>query len=694
MNTFSPFPFIRYTIALSVGIGLFIWIQYFTLFLWIVLGITSLALVWAMATNRREISGILSFLFLAQTGYLFAYQHTPILSDKTHFAHTKTHITYYVATVNSIVEEKQNSWKTVASVEQIHCQNTWSKASGNVLLYLDKHQIRKPLYGDRLLLKGSPQLVAAPKNPNEFDYQWYLAQQGIYHQQYARDTNMVYAGHSTPSILMALAYRVNAQADSLLTQNIGSKTEYGVANAMILGLRDDLDSDLMQAYSAAGAIHVLSVSGLHVGVIFVLLSWLLGGLKKSKHWGKWLFMSLVLIFLWFYAFVTGLSSPVLRSTFMFSLMLIAETFNRKHNAYNTVAFSAFWLLIYQPYFLINVGFQLSYLAVLGMIHIQPLLNPLIVIDKNKNWLYWLADRLWKVSTVSVAAQIATFPITIYYFHQFPNLFLLANPIVILLSSVALCVGLGYLLLGFFIPIQGLHWGDVLLEWSLKLLNDSVLFTEKLPYSLTSWLHVEQWEVIMMYVVITAFLLLVYTRHSRWLGVAGIALLGLFISNISQFFQLQTQHRLVVHAIPKHIAISLVEGKKAILLADSSFLKNAKDIRYRLNNFWSAQGIVDTTCQTLETSQAKAFLWQQKTFLIVGQLHKNQAISLSNQTIDYLIVSNKNIKALEQVAGINYKNLIVDASNGQYWANKLNEESIAQGIPCYNLYRDGALILSE
>ena len=608
-----------------------------------------------------------------------------------------------------MVEEKDNSWKTIGIVRSVISNNSILPTSGKILLYFDNKTIEKPKYGDIFFVKGNPQEIASPKNPEEFDYQNYMRRQNIGYQQYLRTENIEKVSNEPPDILIDFALRTNAHADSILTTFVEGKNQYGVANAMILGQRDDLSNDLMQAYSAAGAIHVLSVSGLHVGVIYAVLLLMFGFLKKKGKIGKYGLLFLILGILWFYAFVTGLSSPVLRSTVMFSIFTIADIFQKYKNGYNTTAFSAFVILLYNPNFLFNVGFQLSYLAVFGMIHFQPKLNPIFVIDKKKSGLHWLADRTWKVTTVAVAAQIATFPITIYYFHQFPNFFILANPIVILLSSIVLVCGLGYVILAsIFLSFDFITITDYLgqyLKYTILRLNETVLFFERLPYSITKFLWISTYEMWLLYGLIFGFIALWKTRKFVWVWISCGIVSNLILINIIENIQRDDQELFTILSTPKHTALTFLEGKKAFLIGDEGFLNSRKDVGFRVNNYWSSRGVRDTlkinllekynslsnNIQIQSRDSIAVITWKEKTFLWVGKNLKHKDLEVKNASFDYLILANKSVKDLNQIIGkVQFKNLIIDGSYTRWYADKLSEQAQEMGLKYYDLSRRGAL----
>ena len=658
--------------------------------------------------KNPALTGIIGGTILIFAGYFLSFLRTEKNSSQ-HYSHYIGKFDYFEVTVDNLVEEKENSWKTIAVVHSIVLNNAILPTSGKILLYFNNKTIEKPKYGDIFLVKGNPQEITSPKNPEEFDYQNYMRRQNIEYQQYLRVENLEKVGNEPSNILIDFALRTNAQADSILTTFVEGKNQYGVANAMILGQRDDLSNDLMQAYSAAGAVHVLSVSGLHVGVIYAVLLWTFGFIKRRGKFGKIGFFFLIFSVLWFYAFVTGLSSPVLRSSVMFSIFLLAETFNKNKDGYNTTALSAFVLLLYNPNFLFNVGFQLSYLAVFGMIHFQPKLNPLWVIDKNKSWLHWLGDRTWKITTVAVAAQIATFPITVYYFHQFPNYFILANPIVILLSSIVLVCGLSFVILANMLLYFDLNTINNYLGQGLKYtilwLNETVLFFEQLPLSITKFLWISTYEMGLLYGLIIGFIALWKTREYVWVWINCGIVGNLIVLNVLGNLQRKNQELSTILSTPRHSTLTFVVGKNATILADKAFLENRKDIGFRANNYWSSHGVRDTLkvdllekynsfdsmIKVVSHDSIAVIAWKDKTFLWISKNMKYHDLEVRNASFDYLILANKSVKDLNQIIGkVQFKNLIIDGSYTRWYADKLSAQAEVLGLKYYDLGRSGAL----
>src|SRR5690606_20870391 len=248
--------------------------------------------------------------------------------------------------------------------------------------------------------------VPPPKNPNEFDFKRYLSYHLIHQQAYLKSTNWKLIQKAENSSLIATAHQIRKNLIDKLNE-LGVKDEQlAVASALILGYKNDIDAQLQSAYSSAGAMHVLAVSGLHVGVIFILLNFIFGFLDKWK-WGVYFKGVLIIICLWIYALITGLSPSVMRGATMFSFLVAAKTTKSNHVFFNTMAASALFLLIINPYLLMEVGFQLSYLAVIGIVVIHPYIYHLLYVK------HWFLDKIWNITAVSIAAQIATFPLGLY-----------------------------------------------------------------------------------------------------------------------------------------------------------------------------------------------------------------------------------------------------------------------------------------
>jgi competence protein ComEC len=722
----TPFPFVRYVLVLIAGMVLYIYTGFYHISLpWIFAGLVlTYFLVEKFSPNhyRNQLSSTMAAIGLASlfvASLIISHQRHDSL-DSSHLLHQTDTIDHYQAVIVSAVQNKPRSYRAEAELRTVDQLGHWKPVQGKVMLSFDKSG-KKPVYGDVLLIKGSPSLVKAPANPEEFDYRRYLFYQHITHQHYLRPGDFLVMGHTTPNLVMPSAIWVASYAEKVLTQAIGTKREYAVANALILGIRDELDAYILSAYAASGAMHILSVSGLHVGILFIILSSFLKYIKKLRY-GQVLFAVVMLVLLWFYAFVTALSPSVLRSVAMFTCVVIAQAILRKNNIFNALSISAFLLLCWDPYLLMSVGFQLSYLAVVGIVLLTPGLMRLIDIPdpyaSYRKWHFWkkLKSRrdygrffrslfhgslnwLWNVTCVSITAQLITFPLGLYYFHQFPTYFLVANPFVLLLSALVLPLGLALVVLSW------LPWVSTLLgiplKWILWLLNSSVFMTEKLPYALLSGIRFSFEETMLLYLLILSFICLFEFRNFSFLRLSFLLVVALAGLNWTQVWIQRQQHLVVIHSIRNHSVMSLIEGNQAWLLSDSAFMENRPLFNFHLANYWCKKGVLKTERVVWgSTSSRIAFqdygyfslmVWHGKTFLYINKSLGNNKIWLSDPRIDYLIIREGAVKNLATlVTNLSVKQLVLDTSNKPYLATRLSNQAVDFGIPCHDLAKQGAL----
>ncbi|MBY0432807.1 MAG: ComEC family competence protein, partial [Cyclobacteriaceae bacterium] len=318
---------------------------------------------------RSTLTGSIGLFAILVAGYVGVLVKTAS-RDPKHLLHIQTSITAYQVKIISAPEEKENSWKRTGDVLLVRTGNGWQTATGKINLYWPKaEQVTQLRYGDVLLVRGTPQELQPPYNPHEFDFKRYLRFKNIYHQHFIREGNWQLVHASDDKGFLYYSQQARTWSLATLKKFISSPREFAIVSALVLGVTDGIDNDLQNAYSASGAMHVLAVSGLHVSIIYGILLFFFRPFTKTKA-GHWWVAVISVILLWAYAFITGLSPSVLRAVTMFSFVAIARPAGFTTNIYNTLAASAFCLLLYDPYLIMSVGFQLSYLAVLGIVYIQ------------------------------------------------------------------------------------------------------------------------------------------------------------------------------------------------------------------------------------------------------------------------------------------------------------------------------------
>lgn len=376
-------------------------------------------------------------------------------------------------------------------------------------------------YGDLLNLRLKLSPLPKPNNPGEFDYGKYLEADGIHFVAYCTADNILSLEKAFRKDIRYYAFQCRDFLEKQFIMGGLRDNELGIADALLLGKRSEISKDLMSAFSGAGTVHILAVSGLHVGMLYGVLVFLLGFLKSSK----WLFFIVVFSVLWTYAFITGLSPSVMRATVMFSFIGLGNLLSRKAHVINSLAASAFFLLLFNPNLLYKVGFQLSYLAVLGIVCLQPYFARLWE-PRNK-----VLNYSWQLITVSVAAQLATAPIGMLYFHQFPNYFILANLFAIPLAFLIVLNGIVVFVVS---PISFLLTAATFtLNWLIKALNYFINLVSSLPGAVSNNIYFDTQLMLFFYSILIFLFVYAVTRERKVISYS-LGLISLFLSlNIFQ-----------------------------------------------------------------------------------------------------------------------------------------------------------------
>lgn len=624
--------------------------------------------------------GGIGLLFLLLVGYTLVLLRTDSRSQQ-HFLHEKQALVAYKTVINSFSQEKDKSWKVEALIPEIRTAHGWKRSDGKIILYFSKKDFEKaPSYGDVFLIQGSPMLLSEPANPGEFDYKRFLSYRKIYHQDFLREGQVFYLAHQPSSWFMHRALQARSWSMKQLHPTVEGKQEQAIASALVLGITDGLDNELLQAYSATGAMHVLAVSGLHVGIIYALLLLFLKPIAKRKG-GKWTIAIVSLVVLWIYAFVTGLSPSVLRAVTMFSFVALSRPINRNTNIYNTLSLSAFCLLLYEPYLIMSVGFQLSYAAVLGIVYLQRFLYQWWVAPT------WLLDKIWQITTVSIAAQLATVSLGLLYFHQFPVYFIFSNLLVIPASFAVLVLGLVALLVSAVAPLAA--GVGQLLTWSIQFMNTSVRTVEELPFSLLDNLYITTLQAWLLMLLVASFVLLFQYKRFQFLVLAFVFMGWLSIDQWIHYVQVVNKKELFIYRVPGHQAIDFMATGTAHFVADSSLHTDEEKIRFHIRPNRLRKEVKGEVFSEMENVRQVSFgckliAWEEKTILLI---EAKEAI-LPSIHVDYLVISNDAITLQALQKKIIFEKLIVDSSNSFYFADKLMKEAERMDIRAHSVLHQG------
>jgi len=421
------------------------------------------------------------------TGMILVYENDAT-NHTNYFEKYLKNTSKVILAIDKVLKPGNYHHKYVADVVQLDSKKT----TGHVLLNIEKDSTSLLFHtGDLVFLKNKFQDIKSSLNPHQFNYKHYLKKQGINQQVYITHQEILLLDESKVSLLRFIdAFRVKIQKS--LRRYHFTDDELAVMNALLLGQRQEISKQLSDNYSKAGAIHILAVSGLHVGIILLILSFVLKPLERVNNC-KLIKLVLVILSLWFFAILAGLSASVIRAVTMFSAIALGQFFNKRNAVEHSLIFSMFIILLWKPLFLFDVGFQLSYTAVFGIIWIQPVLYQLWKPN------FFIVDKGWQLITVSVAAQLGVLPISLFYFHQFPALFFISNLIIIPFLGVILGLGLVVLVLSYesILPLflEGFY-GDV-----ISILNKVVAFVARQESFLFSEISFSALKMIFSYLLI-------------------------------------------------------------------------------------------------------------------------------------------------------------------------------------------------
>lgn len=451
--------------------------------------------------------------------------------------------------------------------------------SGKSLLNVLIDSTQTPYEVDDILMSSSPfKELIQPLNPNQFDYKNYLEKQYVYHQIFA-ENHTLFQLKSKAHTLFGYADRLRDMITIKLKEHNFKPDELAIINALLLGQRQDISEEIYNSYTRAGAIHILAVSGLHVGIVLLLLSFVLKPVEYIRH-GKTIKVLMILFFLWGFAIVAGVSASVTRAVTMFSIVAIAMHWKRPTNIYNTLAISMFILLLFKPMFLFDVGFQLSYLAVLSIVTIQPILYN---IWKPKLKVF---NFFWKILSVTIAAQFGVVPISLYYFHQFPSLFFISNLAII--PFLGFILGLGILVI--FLAVLNIlpEFLASIYGQTINAMNLIVNWVSSQEQFLFKNISITLLQVIVCYLLIITFVKYITKRSYANLRLLLIAILVLQSVFIYTAFINSNEEFIIFHK-SRYSLIGIKNGKNLIAYHDFDRLVMDKDkmiTNFKIGNFIS------------------------------------------------------------------------------------------------------------
>ncbi|MCH2196887.1 ComEC/Rec2 family competence protein [Kordia sp.] len=615
--------------------------------------------------------GIVALLTTISLGMVIENFH----EEKNHASHY-SHIDTIESTEFRIHEVlKSNSYYHKYIGEVLRAND--AAASGKILVHIRKDSLTKTFPVDTVLYtKQSLSTVTSALNPTSFDYKAYLNDRYVYMQLYLKTGEFIH-GTNPPKTVYGYAARLRNTIHNRLVAANFQTDELAVIEALLLGQRQHISKELHNNYANAGAIHILAISGLHVGILMLIIQFVLRPLQRFRY-GKSLKVVLMLAILWSFAFVSGLSASVVRAVTMFTAIVVATYFRRQANTLQVLTVSMFFLLLCKPHFLFDVGFQLSYAAVFSIVCLQPLWK------KLWNPTSFLGSSFWGLLTVSLSAQLGVLPLSLYYFHQFPGLFFVANLTIIPVLGIILTLGMLVIVLAYFqlLPeFLSICFNDIIL-----LMNGFVSWIASHEQFVLTNIPMRFLQMIGCYIVLIAFAQYIHLPKRKNLQFALLSILlcqGCWF--LDRFQEFPTKNTFAIFHQNKATILAKQQGTNVQLfhnLNDSAAAKN-----YNIQ-FQKQKDFIDRVTQD---SLQNVYAINDSYLLRIDSLGIYQIPNLKPK---YILLSNSpKINFDRLIQTLQPENIIADGSNYKSYIKRWKKASEKQKIPFHYTGKKGFFSIS-
>lgn len=643
-------PLIRFLIPMIVGI--LIYVQWPQIWIAAILLITSFICFLIYYTWRRKQISIQFKLFfwfgvilnMILSGFLFTY----FQDGKAKFDFPKEEM-FYRAEVISIPEVKERSIHCQLEIE--HSDDSYRLSKKQIIAYFQKSSGSNLLrQGDYVVINAAPKQLINTNRPGNFDYATYLHRQGFSATTYIDSLHWTKLSKGRSFHLIYYANDLREKILEIFRSFHFKENEFALLSGITIGYKDALSLEQKNNFSAVGLSHLMAVSGMQTAMVFAMLWFLLGFIPKNSKYYRLKFL-VVILGLWVFTYVTGLSASVVRASIMLTVLMIGGLFDRPTETLNSLAFSAFCILVYNPYTLFDIGFQLSYLAVIAIILAQNLFQN--ELESMKKVPGYFAE----LSIMTIAAQIGTSPLSIFYFHQFPLLFLLVNLIVLPFNALLVYLAsAASVLVALHLPLMGT---DKVLHWLLWSLDYVTRFFAQFSFSQIKELNPSATQVLLIYAIVGTTVVFLYKRRFCFIIYALLILVTLEGSRLYEKSRELKSNQLIVY---------------------DQFGENIVEHQYNGERILSKS-----------TDQAFVFCGKR-----IVRLHDDiHRCSVKNRIkCDYLILT-KGFKG--EFAKIDelfeYQTLVIDAATSRYYSEKIEAESIARNRSFFNMAERGAFITS-
>jgi len=673
------FNIIKLSVCLIIGILIGYFYNTPTISLLYILGVLLLLFTISYFVAKNQFIktiwfGMIGYTIMICIGILNVSIHNP-LNNSTHYSNLINQKNDSTKFITLKIREvlKSSIYDDKYIVDLIKINNL--QVSGKSILNIKKDSLNNTLKVDDVyIIKTTLRDVNPPLNPGQFNYKNYLEKQYIYHQLFVTK-EMLFDLKKSHQTVFGIANKIREHINFKLIKYSFKPDELAIINAILLGQRQNISEDVYTSYRNAGAIHILAISGLHIGIILIMLSSIFKPLERLRY-GIYIKTILIVLILWSFAIIAGLSASVTRAVSMFSIVAIGMHLKRPTNIYNTLAVSIFALLLFKPLFLFDVGFQLSYLAVFGIVSINPTLDNLW---KPK---YWLFKKLWQTLTVTLSAQIGILPISLFYFHQFPGLFFLTNLLIIPLLGIILGFGIIIILLAVLniLPITLANLFGLIINYMNQIVGwvaeQEAFLIKDISFSLL-------YVVIFYLIIISCFRFIINRNYKRFM----LLLTSIIVAQIILIYtkmESPTNQFLIFHK-SRYSLLGNSQSNTLILSDNLDSISKQKD---RIIKDY----MVSNHIKSLETDSLQSvYPIGNKKLLVIDSLG---IYNLKTLKPDYVLLRNSpKINLTRLIALLNPKLIIADGSNYKTYVERWKMTCDKTKTPFHQTHEKGALIIN-
>ncbi len=611
------------------------------------------------------------FFVLLAFEAVFVYQ---AKNDPEHYSHLVTRDTQdLVGIIEDVPVATEKFVKLSLQLNSIKVNDTWHHVNGKTIVYLKNDHSKNLSIGNTVFIRSKFSYVNAPQNPGEFDYKTFLEERNIFHVVYAKPNELYIMPETKHSLaLTRLGAGIKAKVVSVLRENGLSQEAFSICSALLVGYDDEIDSSVMQSFSHSGTLHILSVSGMHTGVLYGILIWLFAKADKYDRRKK-LKCFFVIASLFVFVLITGFSPSVLRAALMLSLVMIGKTFYKEGNSYNTLLLSAFLLLVYDPFLIKDVGFLLSYFAVFGIMYFYPTLSKIYTFE-NK----WL-QALWTSALLSTAATVFTLPVSLYFFHQFPLWFILSNVVIIPISIGLMIAAIAMLCLYKIAFVKMalaylINGGTAIMLWLAQL-------TDKPGLGYIDFISFSKTDAFFCSLLIFLFLVIIVSKQYKQVMYFGTVCIMWLCASVYANYKESTENELVVFHVKHKTVFAIRAGHNVFAdfraINDKEFQRYVKPYLLR----FSGLKIMPVESNIIRNSHSTILLANKG--LITD--------SLANAS--HFIVSNDTPLEIPANTVKNTTIVIADCSNSYKFVQDLKQQCEERHIVFYSVKESGAVQLN-